>query len=242
MASTKNFRSALNGFNREDVVHYIEYLNAKHNSELQQLTAEMDLLRNSAAAPDLSEQLQAAQEEVQTLRSQLAEKTDALDDLQERFEELRTAPQPAVVVQDEEAVRRLQSRCEELETQLQAAQDARRQAEAARDAAAVTASHSRMEQELETYRRAERTEREARERAQQAEAAAKYRAEEISRRANGALADATVKVEESFAQISQLAAGVNEQLEQLQQAVTASRQVLSDASQALYNIGASETH
>ena len=146
MASTKNFRSALNGFNREDVVHYIEYLNAKHNSELQQLSAEMDLLRNSAAAPDLSEQLQAAQEEVQTLRSQLAEKTDALDDLQERFEELRTAPQPAVVVKDEEEVRRLQNRCEELEAQLQAAQDARRQAEADRDAAAVTAASSRMEQ------------------------------------------------------------------------------------------------
>ena len=242
MALVKNFRSALNGFNREDVVHYIEYLNAKHNSELQQLTAEMDLLRNGAAAPDLSEQLQAAQEEIQALRSQLNEKIDALDELQERLEELRTAPQPAVVVQDEEEVRRLQNRCEELEAQLQAAQDARLQAEADRDAAAVTAASSRMEQELETYRRAERTEREARERAQQAEAAAKYRAEEISRRANGALADATVKVEESFAQLSQLAEGVNRQLSQLQQAVTASRQVLSDASQALYNIGASETH
>lgn len=242
MAIVKNFRSALNGFNREDVVHYIEYLNAKHNSELQQLSAEMDLLRNSAAAPDLSEQLQAAQEEVYALHIRLNEKIDALDDLQERFEKLKAAPQSTAVVVDEEEINRLQLRCKELEEQLQAAQDARRQAEAARDAAAVTAANSRMEQELETYRRAERTEREARERAQQAEAAAKYRAEEINRQANGALADATVKVEESFAQISQLAAGVNEQLEQLQQAVTASRQVLSDASQALYNIGASENH
>ena len=51
-----------------------------------------------------------------------------------------------------------------------------------------------------------------------------------------------MKVEESFAQLSQLAEGVNRQLSQLQQAVTASRQVLSDASQALYNIGASENH
>ncbi len=240
MSLVKNFRSALNGFNREDVVHYIEYLNAKHNSELQQLSAEMDLLRNGAAAPDLSEQLKQAQEEVYVLRIRLNEKIDALDDLQERFEKLKTAPQSTAVVVDEEEINRLQLRCKELEEQLQAAQDARRQAEAARDAAAVTAASSRMEQELETYRRAERTEREARERAQQAEAAAKYRAEEINRRANGALADATVKVEDTFAQISQLAAGVNEQLEQLQQAVTASRQVLSDASQALYTIGANE--
>ena len=38
MASAQNFRSAFNGFNREDVVHYIEYLNAKHTGALNQLT------------------------------------------------------------------------------------------------------------------------------------------------------------------------------------------------------------
>ncbi len=238
MALAKNFRSALNGFNREDVVHYIEYLNAKHNSEVQQLSAELELARSGAASGDLAEQLRLAREEAEQLRAQCAGKDKALADLQERFEEMQTAPQPeAVVVKDEEEVLRLRSRCQELEEQLREAGEARRQAEAARDAAAVTASHSRMEQELETYRRAERTEREARERAQQAEDAARIRAEEISRRANGALADASVRVEESFAQVSQLASGVNEQLAQLQQAVAASRQVLTDTAQTLYAIG-----
>ena len=235
MALVKNFRSALNGFNREDVVHYIEYLNAKHNSEVQQLSAELELARGTASA-DLTAQLKQVQEEAEALRLQLKEKTAALEDLQERYEELSTAPQP-VAQPDRQEVLRLEDRCKALEAQLTAAQEARRQAEAARDAAAVTASHSRMEQELETYRRAERTEREARERGQQAEAQAARRAQEISRRANGALADATVRVEETFTRISQLAGSVNDQLEQLRQAVTDSRQVLSEASQTLYSIG-----
>ena len=29
MASSQNFRTAFNGFNREDVVHYLEYINTK---------------------------------------------------------------------------------------------------------------------------------------------------------------------------------------------------------------------
>ena len=32
MAVSKNFRSALGGFNRQDVVRYIEYMNTKHAS------------------------------------------------------------------------------------------------------------------------------------------------------------------------------------------------------------------
>lgn len=43
------FRNAFNGFNREDVVHYIEYLNAQHATEINRLQSEIDFLRNSAA-------------------------------------------------------------------------------------------------------------------------------------------------------------------------------------------------
>ena len=50
MAMQMNFRSAFNGFNREDVVHYIEYMNSKHATELTQLQSEMDALRNQAPA------------------------------------------------------------------------------------------------------------------------------------------------------------------------------------------------
>ena len=41
MAGIQNFRSALNGFNRQDVVHYIEYLNNQHNAQLEQLNTQL---------------------------------------------------------------------------------------------------------------------------------------------------------------------------------------------------------
>ena len=54
MAASQNFRSAFNGFNREDVVHYLEYLNTKHTNQVNQLTAENDALRQRVEAlPEL---------------------------------------------------------------------------------------------------------------------------------------------------------------------------------------------
>ena len=65
MAQSQNFRTAFNGFNREDVVHYLEYLNARHQSQIQQLTAEAEELRERAAQqPEDSQQRIAALDEV----------------------------------------------------------------------------------------------------------------------------------------------------------------------------------
>lgn len=44
MAAFQNFRSALNGFNREDVVHYIEYINNNHNTQINQLQTDIKAL------------------------------------------------------------------------------------------------------------------------------------------------------------------------------------------------------
>ena len=64
MAEVLNFRSAFNGFHREDVVHYIEYLNAKHTTEVNQLNSQLEQLRSQNAVPadvaELQEQLAAA--------------------------------------------------------------------------------------------------------------------------------------------------------------------------------------
>lgn len=43
-----NFRSALNGFNRQDVARYLEYLNTQHNAQLNQLQTDLDNLRRKA--------------------------------------------------------------------------------------------------------------------------------------------------------------------------------------------------
>ncbi len=81
MADNHSFRSALNGFRREDVVHYIEYLNAQHAAQVAQLTGEMEELRGkleAAAAQPVQSGEQAPcqncaqlQAELDTLRSQL---------------------------------------------------------------------------------------------------------------------------------------------------------------------------
>ena len=69
MSAPQNFRSAFNGFNREDVVHYLEYLTAKHTAQVNQLTGEADYLRRQL------EQVNAEQLEAQcvSLREQLEE-------------------------------------------------------------------------------------------------------------------------------------------------------------------------
>ena len=79
MAESRTFRSALNGFNREDVVRYIESLNTKHttlvnqlNSELQSLTNELEGLRAQLAEPAVSdEEHTAVVQERDALRAEL---------------------------------------------------------------------------------------------------------------------------------------------------------------------------
>ena len=77
MAPVQHFRSALNGFNREDVVHYIEYLNNFYNAQIQQLNTQ---LQNAMAKPvaeeesDLRAQLDEALAKCAELEAQLAEK------------------------------------------------------------------------------------------------------------------------------------------------------------------------
>ena len=178
MAASMNFRSAFNGFNREDVVHFIEYLNSKHTAEINQLNAELEAARGRAGAPtqasEASHQLAAALAANEQLKAQLA-------DLQRRYDALEAEKVPTIQYSTT--------------------------------------------QELEVYRRAERTER-----------AAKERAEQVYHQVNGALADATVKVDEAFSQLGDLTDRLSTQLAQLQEAVTGSRQALADASATLYTI------
>lgn len=73
MAVTKNFRGALGGFNRQDVVRYIEYMNNKHNSELEQLNSQLQLAQANAGNNDeLRTQLEAAQARCAELEAILA--------------------------------------------------------------------------------------------------------------------------------------------------------------------------
>lgn len=87
MSVQQTFRTAINGFKKEDVVKYIEYINAKHaaqvgqlKTELQNLQQELQQARNAVPAEDLSEQVAAlkercalAEQECSDLRAKLAD-------------------------------------------------------------------------------------------------------------------------------------------------------------------------
>ena len=66
MADSHHFRSALRGFNRQDVVNYIEFMNQKHNSQIEQLNTQLqnarEELRQLKMAPAPVEIQPAAQE------------------------------------------------------------------------------------------------------------------------------------------------------------------------------------
>ncbi len=49
MAAEKTFRTALRGFNREDVVRYIEYITNKHNSQIAQLNNQLKTAQDELA-------------------------------------------------------------------------------------------------------------------------------------------------------------------------------------------------
>ena len=98
MAAPQNFRSAFNGFNREDVAHYLEYLNNKYQNQINQLTTENQELRSQLEqrpAQDQSELVESLQAECAALTAQLEE---ALAQKEETLEE--PAPVEAPVIPD----------------------------------------------------------------------------------------------------------------------------------------------
>lgn len=146
MVPNQTFRSALNGFNRADVVNYIEMLNNRHMTELEQLC----------------NQLEAAQARVREL---------------EAAQENREQPQ------------------EKIPTPLD---------------------------ELEAYRRAERTERQAQERAKL-----------ICTQANEVLGDVTARAEAVSTQIEELAEALADQLEKYRQTVLSTKDTFRTSAEAL---------
>ena len=205
MAAPQNFRSAFNGFNREDVVHYLEYINTKHKNQIDQLSAENQELRASAQRHPLVDQ-QEVMEYLQNHSTELNEQLEA--------EKARNAELTAQLEEEK-------NRCAELTAQLEALQSnpsGTVQQEAAPSAVEGTLS-SLAAEELEAYRRAERIEREAKE-----------RAELVYFQANGILTEATAKVNGISADITDMADQVMMQLTQLQMAVSSSMQALQDAS------------
>ena len=176
MAAFQNFRGALNGFNREDVVRYIEYINNKHNNQVNQLQTE----------------IQTLQSELTKLRNQ----TEGADELREQL------------TQAQEQNAALEQSLAEAQEQLQ-----------------KVAKRNQTDNELEAYRRAERAERVAQERVTQ-----------LYQQANGALAEVTVRTDETAMKVSNIVDSVSAQLAELQTVLTNGKNSLKDAAAAMYAV------
>lgn len=135
MAAPMNFRSAFNGFNREDVVHYIEFINTKHTTQINQLKTDL------AAAQQENAALRAKPAQDPQVLEQLEALNDKCAQKELRIEELRKALEEAT-----------------------AQRDAAQQELAAAKAQLANQPQYRNNDELEAYRRAERVERQAKER------------------------------------------------------------------------------
>ena len=172
MATIQNFRGAVGGFNREDVVRYIEYINNKHSSQINQLNTEMQALQEELAQLRGQTDLSAQLEEANARIAQLEQERDALA---AQVEQLADRPQT--------------------------------------------------DSELEAYRRAERAER-----------IAADRVALLYQQANGALADATAKADETATQVGDLSDALVMQLQQLQTALASGSNAMRDAAAALFAI------
>ena len=106
MPAPQNFRTAFNGFRREDVVRYLEYINAKHTAEINQLTSEADYLRSRLenAEPAQNENISELEAERDALKAQLEEMTARCAELEAKLAE---KPETVHTTEDElEAYRR----------------------------------------------------------------------------------------------------------------------------------------
>lgn len=146
MNEPQTFRSAFNGFHREDVVNHIAYMTTKHETLVNQLRSEAETLRTELA--DLRAQMDedaAEQSRIPELEQTIADRDAELASVRE---ELDAANQ--LLNEQAEQMAALREELEEAK-------------EAAAKPAAIEKSASHWD-ELRAYRRAETVERQARDR------------------------------------------------------------------------------
>ena len=204
MNEPQTFRSAFNGFHREDVVNHIAYMTSKHDALVKELRSENDTLRTELE--DLRSRLDddtAAQDRAADLERDLEAKGQELSDLRE---ELETANQ--LLNEQAEQLAALREELEEAK-------------EAAAKPAAIEKSANHWD-ELRAYRRAETAERQAKE-----------RVNDLYTSANTALRGAGSTLADTNAAFEALAEKFREDLVELMNAIETGKTALTTAADTL---------
>ena len=188
MADISKFRSALGGFNREDVVNYIESMSLEQQKQLRKLQEENEKLRSEKNA--LAELLAAANSDLSTLREQDAALSEQVELLAQQAAELAEQ----VKAEPEEAPEETSEAAEPVDyTSL----------------------------ELEVYRRAEQTERNA-----------AVRADKIYRQLTALCEHARERYSDAGDEISALSEDLTANLGRLQETLAELRLVFDEAENA----------
>ncbi|MFR5777651.1 MAG: hypothetical protein ACLUGH_04990 [Oscillospiraceae bacterium] len=223
MSDFSKFRTAVSGFNRTDVVNYIESTSIEHQKALRKLTDERDKLaaenaRLQVELAGLQKRLEQAQADNDALSGQVNALAQEGSDLAEQLKKseearqellARPVPQPA---EPEEPT----PQPEEPET------------EAAPEEPAQEPSLT--EKELTAYRRAEQTERNA-----------AVRARRIYAQLSNLCEDARTRYMDSGEEIAALAADLSTGLSRLQDAFAEVQVIFDDAQNAFDDMQLPET-
>lgn len=191
MAASYNFRPAFNGFNREDVVHYIEYINSKNTAQVNQLRADLATAQQETAT------LKANPPKNPQLEEEIARLTAKVAQLQEEILAVQNAKSAAETA--------LADMTRQRDEALSAQNDAKRNTEA----------------ELEAYRRAERMERQAKERTDAMYAKANGIVSDATVKVDDAAKQLGGIADQVAAQLTVLQSAVSDSKQALQDAATA---------------------
>lgn len=222
MANLQSFRTAFHGFNRDDVVQYIETVNNQHDAALAAQREENQRLRKELERE--REDAQTARERADRLKAEKTELESQQGALNARLEEAARSEEIAQALREEK-----QALQEELQT-LREENCALREDLSAKDAALEAVQAPRNEpprqdwtgEELAAYRRAE-----------QAERLAKARAARSFDQINALVADLAARLDEAIDQTAQAETKVNADLEQLRTAAAGSKRLLADTAATL---------
>ena len=204
MAESFNLRSAFNGFNREDVVHYIEYLNANYEKQIKQLKADLATMQRDSFLPEANEELE---EQLAEMQEQFDQQESLLTALNVEKDELmaKCSQLEAVLAVLTTENKDLSDKVAQLEAQLAAAEKNSAVTEQSR----FTPS---MEEELAAYRRAERVERQANE-----------RANALYRNLRTALQDTVSKADQAVSNLDNISGQFNAQINTMRDALLESK-------------------
>ena len=212
MNEPQTFRSAFNGFHREDVVNHIAYMTTKHETLVMELRTENDSLRT----------------EVEELREQLGDGAKALDRAAELQKELDARETELSEVRDE-----LETANQLLNEQAEQMAALREELEEAKEAAAKSPALEKSANhwdELRAYRRAETAERQAKE-----------RVNDLYNCANTALRGAGATLGDTNAAFEALAEKFRSDLVELMDAIENGRNALHAAADTLDGLRPEET-